>query len=36
VLPENTLFRGRACMLNFKIDLMGGKLFSSSTLEVID
>lgn len=35
LLPESSFFRGRSCMLNFNIDEMGGKLFSSSTLETI-
>lgn len=35
VLPDSTFFRGRSCMLNFNIDEMGGKLFSTTTLETL-
>ena len=35
LMPATSWFRGRTCMLNFNIDQMGGKLFTSSTLETI-
>jgi hypothetical protein len=35
LLPPSCSFRGRSCMLNFNIDELGGKLFTSSTLETL-